>query len=133
MICLFFQTKTIVSEGLDMSKGLVTGTVDAGKNLLHEGLDVLETIGKTTFDVIAEGDNGLKQTMKKNKVNLSQVLSGFSVGFYTSVYTEQNDLDCDLNDINLDRDQDDAPYTQTYNKAHHIVVHCSVIVTLQLI
>ena len=83
MICIFFQTKTIVSEGLDMSKGLVTGTVDAGKNLLHEGLDVLETIGKTTFDVIAEGDNGLKQTMKKNKVNLSQVLSGFSVGFYT--------------------------------------------------
>ena len=39
------------------------------------GLDVLETIGKKTYDVIAEGDHGLKNTLRStgNKTNLSQV------------------------------------------------------------
>ena len=56
---------------------------------------------------------------------------------------EQNDPDRDLDDIYLDRvldiyldhDQDDASFTQAfilrYNNAHHIVVHCLVIVTSQ--
>ena len=45
------------------------------KNLVSGGLDVLETIGKTTYNVIAEGDHGLKSTIKKTgqKPNLSQV------------------------------------------------------------
>jgi len=41
------------------------------------GLDVLETIGKKTFDMLAEGDHGLKVAMeqnRKNKPNLSQSL-----------------------------------------------------------
>ena len=39
------------------------------------GLDVLEVIGKKTFDVIAEGDGGIKSQIKKRKEkpNLSQV------------------------------------------------------------
>ena len=43
------------------------------KNLVTGGLDVLETIGKKTYDVLAEGDHGLKNTIKPNKPNLSAV------------------------------------------------------------
>lgn len=45
--------------------------------MVSSGLDVLETIGKKTYDAIAEGDHGLKKTIernRKNKPNLSQVL-----------------------------------------------------------
>lgn len=39
------------------------------------GLDVLETIGKTTYDVLAEGDVGLKAIMMnaRDKPDLSKV------------------------------------------------------------
>ena len=39
------------------------------------GLDVLETIGKTTYDVLAEGDTGLKAILMKarDKPDLSKV------------------------------------------------------------
>lgn len=45
------------------------------KDFVHGGLDVLETLGKRTFDVLAEGDHGLKKTLgkAKEKPNLSQV------------------------------------------------------------
>ena len=48
----------------NQSKTLVTGT-----------LDVLETVGKKTFETIAEGDHGIKHILhnKGNKANLSQV------------------------------------------------------------
>ena len=41
------------------------------------GLDVLETIGKKTYDAIAEGDHGLRQTIMKTreKPNLSEVVA----------------------------------------------------------
>ncbi len=43
--------------------------------MVSGSLDVLETIGRKTYDVIAEGDHGLKQTIRKSneKINLSQV------------------------------------------------------------
>jgi len=47
---------------------------NTGASLVHGGLDVLETVGKKAYDVIAEGDHGLKNTIKTNKVNLSQTL-----------------------------------------------------------
>lgn len=47
-----------------------------GKTLVTGSLDVLETIGKKTYDAIGEGDHGLKQVIKKTKEkpNLSQLL-----------------------------------------------------------
>ena len=44
-----------------------------GEKVLGGGLNVLESIGKKTYDVIAEGDHGLKETLR-NKPNLSQVI-----------------------------------------------------------
>ena len=45
------------------------------------GLDVLETIGKTTYDVLAEGDTGLKAILMKarDKPDLSKVSICFVV------------------------------------------------------
>ncbi len=45
------------------------------KTLVVGGLDVLETIGKKTYDALAEGDHGLKNTIRNTgaKPNLSQV------------------------------------------------------------
>ena len=46
------------------------------------------------------------------------------------LYTKQNDLDHDLDDIDLDCDREDAPilFTWTfiiqYNNACHVCVHC---------
>ncbi|ESN91688.1 hypothetical protein HELRODRAFT_165747 [Helobdella robusta] len=37
--------------------------------VVHSGLDVLETIGKKTYDVLTEGDHGLKQVIRKNREN----------------------------------------------------------------
>jgi len=56
------STTDVVSQ---QSQKIVTGS-----------LDVLETIGKKTYDVIAEGDHGLKSTIHKakDKPNLSQLL-----------------------------------------------------------
>lgn len=50
------------------------------KTVVHGGLDVLEVMGKKTYDIITEGDHGLKKVISKNKErkklpNLSQVLS----------------------------------------------------------
>ena len=46
-----------------------------GKNLMSGGLDMLETLGKKTYHVLAEGDHGIKNTIQKtkDKPNLSQV------------------------------------------------------------
>ena len=46
-----------------------------GKTLVTGSLDVLESVGKKAYDVIAEGDHGLKKTIERagNKTNLSQV------------------------------------------------------------
>ncbi len=46
-----------------------------GKSLVTGTLDVMETIGKKTYDVLAEGDHGLKHTIRNttSKPNLSQV------------------------------------------------------------
>lgn len=47
---------------------------EQGKTLVTGGLDVLESIGKTTYNVIAEGDHGLKNIRQTGqKPNLSQV------------------------------------------------------------
>jgi len=59
--------------------------------VVSSGLDVLETIGKKTYDVIAEGDYGLKKTIErtnKNKPNLSQVLDFLNApnGLYIRVF-----------------------------------------------
>ena len=50
-----------------------------GKTFVTGGLDVLETIGKKTFDVIKDHDPGLKKTKglffeRGDKPNLSQML-----------------------------------------------------------
>ncbi|KAI0219296.1 family with sequence similarity 114 member A2 [Lamellibrachia satsuma] len=47
-----------------------------GMTIVTGGLDVLETIGKTTYDVLAEGDVGLKAIMMnaRDKPDLSKVL-----------------------------------------------------------
>jgi len=37
------------------------------------GIDVLEAIGRRTYDVLAEGEHGLKKTMVKSRPTLSQV------------------------------------------------------------
>ena len=44
--------------------------------VVSSGLDVLESIGKRTYDVLTEGDHGLKKVIelnRQNKPNLSQV------------------------------------------------------------
>ena len=56
------------SHGYSQGKSLRSG----GEKVIGGGLTVLETIGKKTYDVIAEGDHGLKETLR-NKPNLSQV------------------------------------------------------------
>ena len=43
-----------------------------GEKVIGGGLNVLETIGKKTYDALAEGDHGLKKTLR-TKPNLSQV------------------------------------------------------------
>ena len=53
--------------------------------------------------------------------------------FLTPLYTEDNFLHHDLNDINLDCDQENSPIKVghslfKYNKAHHVCNHSLVIV-----
>ena len=52
-----------------------------GKTLMTGSLDVLESIGKKSYDLLAEGDMGLKQTIKKTKEkpNLSHVIAKYIV------------------------------------------------------
>ncbi|ELT88444.1 hypothetical protein CAPTEDRAFT_219912 [Capitella teleta] len=54
----------------------VKKTGSLGKNLVTGGLGVLETIGKKTYNVLAEGDHGLKSTIQgsRQKSSLSQML-----------------------------------------------------------
>jgi len=56
--------------------GITSVVRDTGQTVVTGGLDVLEALGKKTFDVIAEGDIGLKEKIKGsgNKPVLSQVL-----------------------------------------------------------
>jgi hypothetical protein len=50
------------------------------------GLDMLETIGKKTYNVIAEGDHGLKNTLQSNrqKTSLAQVSLFCAKRFFTN-------------------------------------------------
>lgn len=68
--------KKTVKDTTEVFKEQGKTLVSGGKSLVTGGLDVLETIGKKTYDVIAEGDHGLKQTIRKSneKINLSQLL-----------------------------------------------------------
>ncbi|KAK3605420.1 hypothetical protein CHS0354_007501 [Potamilus streckersoni] len=64
------------SWGVSSITGIVQNT---SKSLVTGGLDVLETIGKKTFDVIKDHDPGLKKARgflfeRKDKPNLSQIL-----------------------------------------------------------
>ena len=57
------KTADVVNKVGDSSKTLVTGS-----------LDVLEAIGKKTYEVVAEGEHGVKQLSKGEKSNLSSLL-----------------------------------------------------------
>ena len=60
---------------LEIFFSLLTSDLLQGMTLVTGGLDVLETIGKTTYDVLAEGDTGLKAILMKarDKPDLSKV------------------------------------------------------------
>lgn len=50
--------------------------------MVNSGLDVLETIGKKTYDILTEGDHGLKATIERNradKPNLSKVRAQINI------------------------------------------------------
>jgi len=50
--------------------------------VLGGGIDVLEAIGRKTYDVLAEGEHGLKKTIVKSRdgrPTLSQVCDSVSV------------------------------------------------------
>lgn len=67
----------VVNKTTSVVQQTVEQTTNVSKKVVSSGLDVLETIGKKTYDVIAEGDYGLKKTIErtnKNKPNLSQAL-----------------------------------------------------------
>jgi hypothetical protein len=64
------KTSTVVQQ-------TVHQTTNVSKKVIGSGLDVLETIGRKTYDVLAEGDHGLKKTLEKSRENrptLSQTL-----------------------------------------------------------
>lgn len=60
----------------EKSKVLVSGVQEKGKVLVTGGLNALETIGKQTYTILAEGEHGLKKVIASNRerVVLSQVL-----------------------------------------------------------
>lgn len=67
----------VVSKTTSVVQQTVEQTTNVSKKVMSSGLDVLETIGKKTYDVLAEGDHGLKKTIersRKNQPNLSQAL-----------------------------------------------------------
>jgi hypothetical protein len=67
----------VMNKTTSVVQHTVEQTTNVSKKVVSSGLDVLETIGKKTYDVIAEGDHGLKKTIertRKNNPNLSQAL-----------------------------------------------------------
>lgn len=67
----------MVNKTTSVVQQTVEQTTNVSKKVVSSGLDVLETIGKKTYGVLAEGDHGIKKTIelsRKNKPNLSQML-----------------------------------------------------------
>jgi len=66
-----------LSDIVHKTTNAVQQTTSASKKVVTGGLDVLETIGKKTFDILTEGDQGLRKVIehnRNNKPNLSQSL-----------------------------------------------------------
>ncbi|CAD5114749.1 DgyrCDS3789 [Dimorphilus gyrociliatus] len=62
-------------SGITSAVGKATNVLEnTSKTVVSGSLNVLETIGKKTYETIAEGEHGLKSTLQKNKISLSQVL-----------------------------------------------------------
>jgi hypothetical protein len=67
----------VVQKTSSVVQQTVHQTTSVSKKVIGGGLDVLETIGRKTYDALAEGDHGLKKTLEKrrdNRPNLSQTL-----------------------------------------------------------